>query len=203
MRRLLEQQRASVVLELDDRAHHIECTAGNVSTPVATLTPITELTPELQRGLISGAPGFIVFECNGKPVALRGGARAIYGGAALEFVVFDGVHMHERRAAPRVSVQIPVRATLAGVRGPHAFSVETATANLSIAGALLIRRAGLGPGPWQLALYLPDDVAPVSAIAALARCTRDHIAVTFTELQEVDLMRLAGTIADQEQLKWP
>ncbi len=167
------------------------------------LPALRELAPELQVGLICGAPGFIVFEWNGTPVALRGGARAIYGGAALEFVVFDGVHMQERRAAPRAPVQIPVCATLAGVHGPNAFSVATATVNLSISGALLIRCPGLGPGPWQIALYLPDDPAPVSVSAALARYTRDHIAVTFTELREVDLVRLAGTIADHEQLIWP
>ncbi len=203
MLRLLDRQRVSVELELDDRAHHIDCAVGNVSTPIVTLAPIGELAAELQVGLICGAPGFIVFEWNGTPVALRGGARAIYGGAALEFVVFDGVHMQERRAAPRAPVQIPVRATLTGARGPNAFCVETATVDLSICGALLERCPGLGPGPWQIELHLPDDPAPVSVSAVLARCTHDHVAVTFAALRDVDVLRLAGTIADAEQLKWP
>ncbi|MGO9751872.1 MAG: PilZ domain-containing protein [Solirubrobacteraceae bacterium] len=203
MRRLVEHQAVTIEVELDADAWCIDCTVGNVTTPVATLAPIHEISPQTRESLRSGALGFMMFEWRGSTIALRGGARAIYGGAALEFVVLDGIHEKERRAAPRARLQTPVRARHVISGRASAFSVETVTVNLSLSGALLIRRPGLGPGPREIELLLPDHGAPVRCGAALARQTRDQIAVVFSEIREADLVRLAGTIADNEQLSWP
>jgi methyl-accepting chemotaxis protein len=104
------------------------------------------------------------------------------------------VQIAERRGAARVDVNTPVRAVLVGAGG-NAIPVETETLNLSISGALLREQPGLGDGPWQLQLFLPDDAAPVSCTATLARRTPRGFGVAFGRLSDTDLLRLDRTVA--------
>jgi hypothetical protein len=201
MRRLVENQ--AVTVQLDSQACCIDCAVGTVCSPVAMLAPIAQITPGLQESLTVGALGFLTFEFRGSLIALRGAARTIYGGAALEFVVVDGVQMTDRRSAPRVRLQTPVHATPKAERGVSGLAVETVTVDLSIGGALLTRRPGLGHGPWRMELFLPDDTIAVRCAAVLARQTPNHLAIKFSEIPAADLVRLAGVIADHEQLSWP
>jgi methyl-accepting chemotaxis protein len=98
------------------------------------------------------------------------------------------VQIAERRGAARVDVQTPVRALLAGADGGA--PVETETLNLSVSGALLGDRPGLGDGPWRLQLFLPGEDEPVSCTATLARRTPDGFGVAFGPLADADLLRL-------------
>ncbi len=201
MRRLVEHQ--PVAVELDREGHIVDCAVGSVCGAVATVAPIAELSPDLQETLTPGALCLLVFEFRGSPIALRGVARAIYGGAALEFVVIDGIQMWDRRTAPRVQMHTPVRAAPAASRSASAPAIDTVTVNLSMCGALLKRRPGLDRGPWQIELSLPDDGTPVSCSAMFVRQTRRHLAIKFGEIPDADLVRLAGAIADHEHLSWP
>ena len=104
------------------------------------------------------------------------------------------VQIAERRGAARVDVQTPARALLAGADGNGA-PVETETVNLSVSGALLRERPGLGDGPWRLQLFLPDEAEPVSCTATLARRTPEGFGVAFGLLSDADLLRLDRTVA--------
>ena len=119
--------------------------------------------------LTPGALGFVAFEHERMPVALRGVVRAIPEGSAIEFVVIDGIQLPERRAAERTAFVTRVRATqLGGDSSEPAVAVDTATADLSLGGALLERRVGFGHGPeWQIELSLTDELTPISCRAVL------------------------------------
>jgi len=104
------------------------------------------------------------------------------------------VQIAERRGAARADVQTPVRAVLVGAGG-NAVPVETETVNLSVSGALLRDRSGLGDGPWQLQLFLPGASEPVSCTATLARRTPEGFGVAFGRLSDADLLRLDRTVA--------
>jgi methyl-accepting chemotaxis protein/sensor domain CHASE-containing protein len=104
------------------------------------------------------------------------------------------VQIAERRGAARVDVQTPVRAVLIGSRDGDA-PVETETVNLSVTGALLRERPGLGKGPWQLQLFLPGDPEPVCCSATLARHTPEGFGVAFGAVSDTDLLRLDRAVA--------
>jgi hypothetical protein len=126
----------------------------------------------------------------------RSSADAVWlGRSVVEFVVIDGVQMPEMRRAPRVALEMPVRASLLADNVP-ADPIETVTANLSVLGALLSRQPGLGEGPWQIELFLPGEATPVRATAVLVRHTARHLGVAFAELTDADLTRLEKAIAD-------
>jgi methyl-accepting chemotaxis protein/sensor domain CHASE-containing protein len=103
------------------------------------------------------------------------------------------VQIAERRGAARVDVQTPVRAVLIGPGGA-AVPIETETVNLSVSGALLRERPGLGDGPWQLQLFLPGEAEPVCCPATLARRTPEGFGVAFGRLSDADLLRLDRTV---------
>ena len=197
MRRLVGHQAVSIELD-GDGGHEIEFIDGvveGVGGLVASVAAQREIGSELRERLRSGALGFLMFEYQGAPIALRGAARAISDGVMLEFVVLDGVQVAERRAAARVALSIPVRVVLVADDAP-AVLIETSTVDLSVGGALLKRRPRLGTGPWQLDLFLPAEATPVHCAAVLVRETPGHLGVAFANLSDGDLTRLRELIAD-------
>ncbi|MGO9956475.1 MAG: PilZ domain-containing protein [Solirubrobacteraceae bacterium] len=206
MRRLLTQQ--AVTIDLDPENGRdlecIDCSVGWVLGPVATLTPIGTIPAGARARLEHGALCFMTFEHRRTPVALRGIALAVAMSSKIEFVVIDGIQVSERRSAERVPVVTPIRATSAEPDSAVTAQVATVTSNLSVGGALLTRRPGLGEGPrWQIELTLPGDPVSVRCDAQLARRTPTHVGVRFENMQEADQLRLARTIADRQRRSPP
>ncbi len=104
------------------------------------------------------------------------------------------VEISERRANTRVALRAPVRAVPLAADGP-ARPVETATIDLSLGGALLENRPGIGEGPWQIELFLPGDPDPMRCLAVLVRRAGGHLGVAFGEVGDDDLLRLDAAIA--------
>jgi methyl-accepting chemotaxis protein len=104
------------------------------------------------------------------------------------------VEIAERRANTRVDLRARVRALLLAADGA-ARPVETATLDLSLGGALLENRPGIGEGPWQIELFLPGDELPVRCLAVLVRKAGGHLGVAFGEVGDADLLRLDAAIA--------
>ena len=98
----------------------------------------------------------------------------------------------ERRTAPRVALDASVRAVLQAAG--TAARIETAAVDVSMGGALLEHRPGLGDGPWALELYLPDDAAPLTCTATLARRTQTQFGIAFADVTDADLLRLDTAI---------
>ena len=199
MRRLRPRQPVDVSLDHEDEV--IEARVSTVFGPVATLEQLGQPVPRVSEMLTPGALGFMAFDHEGMPVALRGVVRAIPQASAIEFVVIDGIQLPERRTAARTAFVARVRATqLGGDPSEPAVAVDTATADLSLGGALLERRVGFGPGPeWQIELLLTDELTPISCRAVCARETRTHVGVAFIDMPDSDRIRLAGVLADHQR----
>jgi hypothetical protein len=199
MRRLVKNQAVRVDLDakVDWEVECIECRVQSISGPVATLAPVDEISSTVQERLSSGALCFLTFTHGRAPVALRGVA---LGGSAgngnLEFVVVDGIQVAERRSAERTPLVTAVRVSAVGPDGTAADQIATVTSNLSMGGALLLRRPGMGEGPrWQIELILPGESERVHCEAVLARSTPSHVGVKFLNMQEADQLRVAGLLA--------
>ena len=108
------------------------------------------------------------------------------------------VEISERRANTRVALRAPVRAMLLAADG-CARPIETATIDLSLGGALLENRPGIGEGPWQIELLLPGQPDPIRCLAVLVRRARGHLGVAFGEVGDADLLRLDSAIAGHRQ----
>ena len=198
MRRLVKNQVVRVDLDakVDWEVDCIECRVQAIQGPVATLAPTSAIVGAVQNRLASGSLCFLTFEHNRAPVALRGVALASSGSDELEFVVVDGIQVAERRSAERTSLVTAVRATPVGADGTLRETAGTVTSNLSMGGALLLKRPGLGSGPrWKIELFLPGDPEHVHCEAELARETPTHIGVRLVGMQEADQLRLAGVLA--------
>ena len=199
MRRLHPRQPVDVSLDHVDEV--IEAQVSSVFGPVATLEQLGQPVARLIKMLTPGALGFVAFEHERMPVALRGVVRAIPEGSAIEFVVIDGIQLPERRAAERTAFVARVRATqLGGDSSQPAVPVDTTTADLSLGGALLERRVGFGHGrEWQVELSLTDKSTPISCRAVRRRETRGHVGVAFVDMSDSDRIRLAGVLADHHR----
>jgi hypothetical protein len=198
MRRLAKNQVVRVDLDakVDWEVDCIECRVQSIQGPVATLKPTAEVVDEVQVRLSSGSLCFLTFEHNRAPVALRGVALAVAGSDDLEFVVVDGIQVAERRSAERTSLVTAVRAFPIASDGTPGEAVSTVTSNLSMGGALLLRRPGLSVGPrWKIELFLPGDPEHVHCEAELARETATHLGVRLLNMQEADQLRVAGLLA--------
>ncbi|MGA2010025.1 MAG: methyl-accepting chemotaxis protein, partial [Solirubrobacteraceae bacterium] len=114
-------------------------------------------------------------------------------GATLAAATERLVAIAERRAATRVELHAAVRAVLESDDG-SAPAVETMTVDLSVSGALLESRPGLGDGPWHITLHLPGGSAPVRCSAAAVRRAGGHVGVAFGHLSAADRARLATVI---------
>jgi hypothetical protein len=99
MRRLRTRQ--LVAVNLDGEADEIECRVSSVLGPVATLERPDGLAPPVRKRLTPGSLGFLVFDHQDAPVALRGVARAVPKSPTIEFIVIDGIQIAERRTAAR------------------------------------------------------------------------------------------------------
>ncbi len=198
MRRLVKNQLVRVDLDakVDWEVDCIECRVQSIQGPVATLAPTSEIVTSVQNRLASGSLCFLTFEHNRAPVALRGVALATAGSDDLEFVVVDGIQVAERRSAERTPLVTAVRATPVGADGELGEVAGTVTSNLSMGGALLLKRPGLGTGPrWKIELFLPGDPEHVHCEAELARETPTHLGVRLVNMQEPDQLRVAGVLA--------
>jgi len=182
MRRLHEQQIVEIHLETDEPA--ITCRVASVTGAVATLIrddePVEPLPP--------AATGHLVFEHHGSLVALRGIAASLSDEPTIEFVVVDNVVLPERRAAERIPLAATVRL------GATDSAVTTTTADVSITGALVERRPGLGRDELAMEIHFSGDPAPITCRALPVRETPTHIGMKFIDMPEPDRARLAGII---------
>lgn len=202
MRRLVKNQAVRVDLDakVDWEVESIECRVQSIQGPVATLAPVGEIAPETHTRLSTGCLCFLTFEHNRTPVALRGVALSPNGGDELEFVVVDGIQVAERRSAERTALVTAVRAAPLDETGSPGEAVGTVTSNLSMGGALLLKRPGMGGGPrWKIELFLPGDPEHVHCEAELARETPTHLGVRLVNMQEQDQLRLAGVLAGAQR----
>ncbi|MGZ6718338.1 MAG: PilZ domain-containing protein [Solirubrobacteraceae bacterium] len=198
MRRLVKNQAVRVDLDakVDWEVDSIECRVQSIQGPVATLIPEGELDDGVQTRLTSGSLCFLTFEHGRAPVALRGVALKAADREELEFVVVDGIQVAERRSAERTPLVTAVRATPVGPGGDVGDAVATVTSNLSMGGALLLKRPGLGEvSKWRVELFLPGDPDHVYCEAVLARETPTHLGVRLVNVQEADQLRIAGVLA--------
>lgn len=198
MRRLVKNQAVRIDLDakVDWEVDCIECRVRSIHGPVATLAPIEPIGDELQTRLASGALCFMTFTHGRAPVALRGVTLAVADSELLEFVVVDGIQVAERRSAERTPLVTALRASPVDADGTVGDPVATVTSNLSMGGALLLKRPGLGEGSrWKIELFLPSDPEHVHCEAVLARETPSHLGVKLTNVQEADQLRIAGLLA--------
>ena len=198
MRRLVKNQAVRVDLDakVDWDINCIECRVRSIQGPVATLIPEGDITDEVQTRLTSGSLCFLTFEHGRAPVALRGVALKAADRDELEFVVVDGIQVAERRSAERTQLVTAVKATPVELDGTAGESVATVTSNLSMGGALLLKRPGLGDvSRWRVELFLPGDPEHVHCEAVLARETPTHLGVRLVNVQEADQLRIAGVLA--------
>lgn len=204
MRRLATNQ--SVRVDLDAKvdwqaADSIDCRVQAVHGPVATLAPIGELSTELRERLASGSLCFLTFTHGHAPVALRGATLAVADSKLLEFVVIDGIQVAERRSAERTPLIAALRAAPVGADGKVGEWVSTVTSNLSMGGALILKRPGLcGGSRFKLELFLPGDPQHVHCEAVLARETATHLGVRMTGVSEADHLRIASVLAAQRRV---
>jgi hypothetical protein len=203
MRRLVENQ--AVRVDLDARVGGdvdcIECRVRSIQGPVATLLPVGEISEELQARLTSGSLCFLAFEHGRAPVALRGVALKPADHDELEFVVVDGIHAAEGRSAGRTPLVTAVKATPIELDATAGVPVATVTSNLSIGGALLLKRPGLGDvSTWRIELFLPGDPELVHCDAVLARETLTHVGVRLVNVREADQLRIAGVLAGLQRV---
>jgi hypothetical protein len=169
-----------------------------VQGSVATLTHADAIPPELLGRFTPGALGFLLFEHRGSMTALKGIAAASGSDEReLAFVVIDGVQLPERRAAERVELGAVAR-IWAPANEDSVQGIEATAANVSVGGVLIERRVGLGDGQrFMLELVLGGDPVPIRCEAMIARQTRTHVAMRFTDIQDADRVRLTGMIRRQ------
>lgn len=198
MRRLVKNQEVRVDLDakVDWQVEGIECRVQSIHGPVATLAPVQDIGGELQSRLSSGSLCFLTFTHGRAPVALRGVTLAVAGSDALEFVVVDGIQVAERRSAERTPLITALRAAPIDADGTVGEWVSTVTSNLSMGGALLLKRPGLSAGSrWKVELFLPGDPEHIHCEGVLARETPTHLGVRLLGVQEPDQLRIAGVLA--------
>lgn len=189
MRRLHQQQIVEIHLETDDPA--ITCRVASVTGAVATLTRDDPLSVPLPPA----ANGHLVFEHQGTLVALQGIAASLSPeDPKIEFVVIDNVVLPERRAAERVPVAACVRIWAPGQEDDASAALETVTADVSITGALIERRPGIGMQEIALELRFGPEGALVSCHGEPVRETPSHVGVKFAGMPPADRARLAGII---------
>jgi hypothetical protein len=198
MRRLVKNQVVRVDLDakVDWDADCIECRVLSIHGPVATVAPLGEIAAGVAERLSSGSLCFLTFTHGRAPVALRGVALAVADSSNLEFVVVDGIQVAERRSAERTPLVTAVRAAAIDLEGGLGDTVATVTSNLSMGGALLLKRPGMSEGSrWKIELFLPGDSVHAHCEAVLARETPTHLGVRLVNMEEPDQLRLAAILA--------
>ena len=173
----------------------VDCRVGAVAGGRATLVPVHELAQYARAKLETECLCYLVFEDRGAPVGLRGAARVAGDGSQMSFAVVDGVQLSQRRSAARVPIKAPAIVTAIAADGSLADPVDTVTANLSLGGALIAVRPGMGDGPdWRFELR-PSEASPaIAGRATLVRRAAACIGVAFSEMSESDRLALATVL---------
>jgi len=198
MRRLAKNQAVRIDLDarVDWEGDCIHCRVEAVQGPVATLMLEDEVPEDVTERLATGSLCFMTFTHGNAPVALRGVSLLREGNDRLEFVVVDGIQVAERRGAERTPLVTALKASPVATDGTPGEPVATVTSNLSMGGALLLKRPKLGLGPrWKIELFLPGDPKHIHCEGVLARETPTHLGVRLTGMEETDQVRLASLLA--------
>ena len=198
MRRLTSGQ--PVRIDLDSSDVSIDGRVRFVTGPVGVIAPVAEIDPAASEELASGSLGYLLFTHRGAAVALRGLARRAPGiDDGLAFVVVDGVQIPQRRSAERVAFVTRARLCRLDDEGvaDERSTTETVTADLSLGGARLTLRPGIGEGSrFRIELFFGTDQAPLCCSVLVARRTPTHLGVKFIDLPEADRERLASILAE-------
>ncbi|MGH2872429.1 MAG: PilZ domain-containing protein [Solirubrobacteraceae bacterium] len=196
--------RVDLDARVDWEADCIHCRVESIQGPVATLLPEEEMPSDVGRRLATGSMCFMTFTHGSAPVALRGVTLGLEGTNRLEFVVVDGIQVAERRGAERTPLVTALRASPIGVDGSVGDPVATVTSNLSMGGALLLKRPKLGLGPrWKVELFLPGDPVHIHCEATLARETPTHLGIRLVAIEDSDQVRLASLLAAVQRRPLP
>ena len=197
MRRL--QTRQPIRIDLDSSDASIDGRVRFVTGPVAVIAPVEGIGVAVREELNSGSLGYLVFTHRGAAVALHGLVRVAPGmDDGLAFVVDDGVQIPQRRSAERVALVTRARVCSADSDGvpDERSATDTVTADLSLGGARLTRRPGIGDGPrLQVELFFGTDPVPLRCGALVARRTPTHLGVRFIDMQDADRERLSRILA--------
>ncbi len=182
-------------VDLTGRDGRVDCRVGAIEGAQATLVPVGELGQYARAKLETDCLCYLVFEDRGAPVGLRGTARATGDGSQLFFTVVDGVQLSQRRNAARVPIRAWARVTPIAGDGTATEPVETVTVNLSLGGALIAARPGMGDGPdWRFEVRSSAESPVLAARATLVRRTPTGLAVALSEMSESDRLRLATVL---------
>jgi PilZ domain len=186
------------MITLDTEKEGIECRVRSVAGAVALLHRLSQLAPEVEARLKTGSACFLSFTHEGAPVGLRGiTTPASTDFSELAFVVSDGVQVEERRVAERVPLVTRARVLELHSDGSTGQGVETFTADVSLGGTRVQRRAELAEaGRFRVELFFRGDRTPVLCEAELARATPTHLGLKFTAVDPDDRVRLAGFLAE-------
>jgi|SRR6185312_15589341 hypothetical protein len=192
MRRLKHQQRVEIHLDGVDGV--VSCRVLGVKGSVASLARV-DGGPEQFERLTPAAPGYLMFEHRGGPIALKGIATTQQADQPeLLFVVLDGVQLPERRSAERVELSALARMFAPDGAGDDEF-VETPLANVSTSGLLVQRHPGLDErAQFRLELLVDGDAEPICCDVVVARRTATHLGMRLVNLAEADQERLATVI---------
>ena len=179
----------------------IACRVESVTGAVATLRPSDPASRRV-RSANPRATGYLLFEHQGSLVALRGlAATASTEGRELDFVVTDGVQLPERRTGERIPLIARARIAPFDEADGETAWIDSATANVSLSGALVQRAPGLKLGSrFKLELFVADPGPPITCEAQRARHTHNQIGLRFTGITESDRVRLAGIIFRHQRL---
>lgn len=198
MRRLSAHQ--LVAIGLDGEEEDVECRVLGVAGSAAMLGGIGQIAGPVRERLAAGALGHLVFQYQGRLVALRGVAQMPASGEGrVVFAVVDDVQVPERRGGERVPMALAATVQPAA---PDGGAFETVTADVSATGALLERRGHPIPPHFRLELFLRAGDA-VSCSARLARETPTHYGVQFLEMPEKDRIRLGVVLLSRARVSRP
>jgi hypothetical protein len=200
VRRLRRSEPVSI--NLDGANERIDCYVKSVNGAIATLGRPAGLPPSLRQAMTPGLLGYLTFSSNGQAVALRGVATvdcAAYPDFA--FVGLDGIKMPERRSDVRFPLATSARLCTVDDEGfAIGQPIETVTADLSLGGVLIERRQRMGIGPVvQIEMDFDSLPMPLRCMAVVARLTVTHMGVRFTEMTEVDRVRLTSILDGLER----
>lgn len=194
MRRLRTGQLAT--LELDGDGASVACRVGSVGGASATLQCAADVDVRQFERLSAGSLGYLFFEHQGRPVALRGAAIVTPDSQPqIEFAVVDGVTLPERRTAERIGCRLPVRIDVLDPDASTPAAVEVEALDLSLGGALL---AWSDPPPaghrLRVELETDAEAPPVLAEARVARVMPGRAGIAFEGLDGEVRSRLVGVL---------
>lgn len=194
MRRLHVEQ--TVTLSLDDEPRPVTCDVVEVHGAAGRLAARSTISPRAIGRLITGWPGYLVFDAFNMAVGLRVAARV--NPPYIDVAVIDGVAMPERRAGERVKLAARVKVTTPDANEDDQADAWTKTIDLSEHGALLRQHPSLDRHEqFGLGLMFGDDPEPVTAQAQVIRRLENAVAVSFESVAADDARRLEEYLMGQ------